>query len=141
MDDRIGQALKKVQAVLRAELDAVLEGHGLTTPQHAALLAIARAPGSSNAELARSCFVTPQTMIRIVENLAALGLLTRARHQSHGRVLRNELSAKGRKLLESCEHEVHAVERRLVRLLSASERKQLLELLTRCADGLALGSG
>jgi DNA-binding MarR family transcriptional regulator len=55
MDDRIG---KRVQAGLRSGMDRALETKGLTTPQYAALSALERESGLSNAELARRSFVT-----------------------------------------------------------------------------------
>jgi hypothetical protein len=68
-DDRIGYLLKRVQFRLRSQMDKVLESKGLTTPQYAVLSFLEHEPGASSAELARRSFVTPQTMIRIVENL------------------------------------------------------------------------
>src|ERR1700722_9693573 len=86
-DDRIGYLLKRVQHSLRSRMDKVLESKGLTTPQYAVLSFLENEPGASSAELARRSFVTPQTMIRIVENLETLGLIRREPHPTHGRGL------------------------------------------------------
>jgi DNA-binding MarR family transcriptional regulator len=137
MDDRVGYVLKKVQAALRGKMDEVLHARGLTTPQYAVLSALEREPGLSNAELARRSFVTPQTMLRILENLGALGLLAREPHPTHGRVQQVELTAKGKRLVAGCHHGVLAVEQRMLKGLSPTERHQLLELLARCAQSLA----
>ncbi|HTP49561.1 MAG TPA: MarR family transcriptional regulator [Anaeromyxobacteraceae bacterium] len=136
MDKRIGYLLKRVQAGLRSGMDEVLEAKELTTPQYAVLSALEREPGISNAELARRSFVTPQTMIRIVENLESLGLIGRKAHPTQGRVLMATLTAAGARLVASCHAEVSAVEARMLRHLGATDRETLRKLLERCAAAL-----
>ncbi len=136
MNERIGYVLKKAQAALRARTDEALETSGLTMPQYAALSALERSPGLSNAELARRSFVTPQTMIRIVGTLEAMGWVTRSPHPTHGKVLQTMLTAKGKELVADCHRQVLAVETRMLRSLTAGERKQLLDMLERCFRAL-----
>jgi DNA-binding MarR family transcriptional regulator len=136
MDPRVGQALKRVQAALRARMDEALSAHDLTTPQYAALSALEREPGLSNADLARRSFVTPQTMLKIVELLESAGLVSRSAHPVHGRVLRAELTDEGRARVAACRAEVAAVEARTTARLSPDEVEQLAELLGQCAVAL-----
>ncbi len=136
MNERVGYELKKVQAVLRARMAAVLEDHGLTMPQYAALSALERDPGISSAELARRSFVTPQTMIRIVANLEKMGLVLREPHPTHGKVLQATLTAKGKNLVASCHDGTLAVETRMLHSLGPRERAQLLDMLDRCFRSL-----
>ncbi len=136
MDEPVGYLLKRAQAALRSELDRVLESKGLTTPQYAVLSALERDPGLSNADLARRSFVTPQTMIRIVENLESLGLIRREPHLTHGRILVASLTREGKRLVGACHEGVDAVERRMLQGLSTSERSTLQKLLARCVDAL-----
>ena len=114
----------------------VLEAKGLTTPQYSLLSALELDPGISNAELARRAFVTPQTMIRIVENLESTGLITRQAHPTHGKVRMVTLTPRGARLVASCHAAVAAVEERMLRSLGAAERAALQRLLGRCADAL-----
>ena len=102
MDDRIGYLLKRVQAGLRWGMDRALETKGLTTSQYAVRSALERESGLSNAELARRSFVTPQTMIRIVENLEALHLIERQPHPTHGKVLTAFLTPEGARRVAAC---------------------------------------
>lgn len=132
-DRRVGYLLKRLQAGLRNAMDGVLMERGLTTPQYAALSALEREPGISNAELARRSFVTPQTMIRIVDNLESMGLIRRASHPTHGKVLMTTLTKSGAKLVASCHQEVAKVEARLLSDLRVGERNTLQQLLERCA--------
>jgi DNA-binding MarR family transcriptional regulator len=137
VDDRIGYMLKRVQAALRARMDEVLRPHGLTAPQLAVLAALEREGGLSNAELARRAFVRPQTMVRILVNLEALGLVSREPHPTHGRLLPASLTRKGERMVAAGRAGVEEVERALLADLGEEERRQLLDLLLRCA--LALG--
>jgi DNA-binding MarR family transcriptional regulator len=133
MDDRIGYLLKRAQAGLRAGMDEALATKGLTTPQYSALSNLESEPGISSADLARRSFVTPQTMIRIVENLEALRLIVRKPHPTHGKVLMASLTPEGARLVASCHAAVNAVEARMLRSLGARERATLQSLLERCA--------
>ncbi len=136
MDDRIGYMLKRVQAALRGQLEQVLQPLGVTAPQYAVLAALARQPGLANAELARRAFVTPQTMVRIVATLEARGLLERTAHPSHGRLLPASLTRKGGRAVAAGQAGVAEVEGRMLAELGEEERRQLLDLLLRCAVAL-----
>lgn len=138
-DDRIGYLLKRVQLSLRSRMDRVLESKGLTTSQYSVLSNLEHDPGVSSAELARRSFVTPQTMIRIVENLETLGLIRRERHPTHGRVLMASLTPAGASAVAACHAQVNGVERQMLRDLSSHERATLRDLLVRCLDGMGSG--
>jgi DNA-binding MarR family transcriptional regulator len=139
VEDRVGYVLKRVQQALRAAMDEVLGRSGLTTAQYAALSVLEEAPGLSGAELARRCFVTPQTMNDIVAHLEAADLVERRRGDD-ARVLRTALTAAGQDLVAVCHQAVEVVEERMVSALSASEQQQLLGSLRRCADALESAS-
>jgi DNA-binding MarR family transcriptional regulator len=136
MKERVGYVVKRLQSVLRARMDEALGDCGLTMPQYAALSALERDPGISNAELARRSFVTPQTMIRIVANLETQGLVARKPHPHHGRVLQTVLTAKGHGLIARCHESALEVERRMTASLTEREHRKLLDLLGRCARSL-----
>ena len=135
-EERVGYLIKRVQQVLRARMDEVLLARGLTTPQYAVLLALEELSGSSNADLARRAFVAPQTMIRIVANLKRAGLIERTRHPQHGRILLNQLTERGRRLIGTCKKAVDDVEARMLAGLSVQEREKLGFLLKRCVNSL-----
>jgi DNA-binding MarR family transcriptional regulator len=139
VEDRVGYVLKRVQQALRAAMDEVLRRRGLTTAQYAALSVLEEAPGLSGAELARRCFVTPQTMNEIVAHLEAAGLVERRRGDD-ARVLLAALTAAGQDLVGVCHQEVEVIEERMVSGLSPRERQQLLSDLHRCVDALEAAS-
>lgn len=71
---------------VQGAVDAALLETGVTSAQWRVLDAALNAPGSSSAELARACQVTPQTMHQLVSHLADAGLLVRRPHPVHGRI-------------------------------------------------------
>jgi DNA-binding MarR family transcriptional regulator len=135
--DRTGYLISQVRAAMRGQLDAALATKGLTAPQYTALTTLEEDPCLSNAEMARLCFVTPQTMLLIINNLDQAGLVARTPHPTHGRVRQIELTPRGRKLVADCHQRVLALEERLVSRLTKTQRKQLFELLQSCAQALA----
>ncbi len=133
---RVGYVLKQVQQALRSAMDDVLRELGTTTAQYAALGVLAELPGVSSAELARRCFVTPQTMNDVVVGLEKAGLVARKPHPVHGRILEVTLTELGRQQWTRANDAVSKIERRMLRDLSKAERDMLLDLLTRCANAL-----
>jgi len=138
VEGRIGYTVKRLQMSLRSAGDGVLRPLGLTMPQYAALSAVARHPGLNNSDLARLCFVTRQTMNELLAGLHRAELVTRADHPRDRRVRQIELSATGRDVLERADRLVGAVEQRMTAGLDATERRELLELLTTCAESLEI---
>jgi DNA-binding MarR family transcriptional regulator len=134
---RVGYQLKRAEHALRLEMDGVLRGVGLTTPQYAALSVLEEEAGLSGAALARRCFVTPQTMNQILMNLQGLGMVERRPHPEHGRVLSAYLTRKGAELVALAHGKVGAIEDRMLAGLDGGERSRLLEALRGCAESLA----
>jgi DNA-binding MarR family transcriptional regulator len=132
----IGYALKRAQHALRQTIDDSLRPLGLTTPQYAALAVVEEAPGGSGAELARRCFVTPQTMNEIVRGLLDRSLLVRGGSPRGARDIPLSLSPKGRALLNGAHQVVDEVEERMLESLTQSARHSLLSVLRRCAEAL-----
>lgn len=132
----LGYKLKKTQHALRLHMDEALRALDLTTPQYAVLAQLELKPGASNAALARSAFITAQTMHGIVANLEERGLIQRKSDVSHGRILCTELTDQGRKVVTRAHNMIRAVEARMLATVS-SEHKLLLEkLLLECFNNL-----
>lgn len=140
MERRAGYLVKLVQQLLRQHLDNGLRELGLTAPQYAVLTAIERAPGISNAELARLAFLTPQTMQGILVNLEKLGMIERRPAPDHGRVLRSELTSPGRVALKRAHRIVNDVEQKMLEGLGSQDLGELTRLLSHCATRLQQGS-
>jgi DNA-binding MarR family transcriptional regulator len=134
--ERVGYQLKRAQHALRSAMDRDLRDIGLTTPQYAALSALSSAGRLSGAELARRCFVTPQTMNAIVVKLEAEQMIARAAHAEHGRVIEAQLTREGRVVLRRAHSAVKTIEARMVKGLSKLQRERLIVALRHCAGNL-----
>jgi DNA-binding MarR family transcriptional regulator len=133
--DRTGHAIKRAEQALIAAKDAALRPFGLTVPQYAALLLLHAQPGLSGAELARRALVTPQTMSTVLGNLERKGLVERAAHPVHSRIVETRLTAGGGRLLRDADRAALAVEAVLDAALGP-EVGRLRDLLTAAAETL-----
>lgn len=136
VDQQVGYLVKRLQQQIRAWVDAGLVQHGVTMATYAALAILEHEPGLSNAELARRCFVTPQTMIQLVRSLEDHGVVERSPDPDHGRILQTRLTHVGRGLLDNCHHEIDVVHMRMLADLDSAEQAQLADLLRRCIHAL-----
>ena len=80
-----------------------------------ALMTLAHESGLSNAQLARRCFVTPQSMNEVVLELERRELLTREPDSANQRILRAHLTASGQKVIDEWEKRIDALEEDPVR--------------------------
>jgi DNA-binding MarR family transcriptional regulator len=108
--------LRQAQATVRLALDTQLAVTGLTTPQFVVLGLLDSYPGTSGAELARVAQLTPQTMNLIVRKLEEGGLIERTSHETHGKVLRMDLTKVGKVRLRQCKRLADEVEDKLLAL-------------------------
>jgi DNA-binding MarR family transcriptional regulator len=132
----LGYKLKKTQHTLRLHMDEALRSLDLTTPQYAVLAQLELNPGASNAALARSAFITAQTMHGIVSNLEKRGLIQRKSNTSHVRILCTELTDQGHKIVARAHDMIRAVESRMLSTVSGEHQALLERLLLECFNNL-----
>ncbi len=135
---RLGYVLKRAQHALRTRMDEALRPLGLTAPQYAVLSAVEAEAGISNARLARAAFVTPQSMQGILANLERDGLLARRADPGHKRILRAELTERGRAALTQAHLCVRVVEAVMIASVGRENVPRLAQALSRCADDLSV---
>jgi DNA-binding MarR family transcriptional regulator len=110
-DDSFGFLLKRAQHALELTTERRLQSVGLTLAQYSALAALEASDGTlSNAELARRCSVTAQTMHRVVALLERNGWVTRKAHPRHGRIQDVTLARKGKAAVVKAHKVVRGVE-------------------------------
>ncbi|MEW6689466.1 MAG: MarR family winged helix-turn-helix transcriptional regulator, partial [Pseudomonadota bacterium] len=117
------------QAVFR---DFAASVHGLSPGRVGVLVYIDANPGVTQSRLAEAAQRDRSTMVGVLDQLQARGLIERRR----GRDRRTNglwLTRAGRGLLARALRAIAAHERRIASRLSAAERRQLLELLGRIA--------
>lgn len=142
----VGYPLKRAQHALRLAMDAALAPLDLSTPQYVVLSVLERAEHAgedalSGAELARRCFVTPQTMTGLVGGLEGRALVRRRPHPTHGRVLEVGMTGAGRATLRRAHAAAGAVEDRMLAGRTAADRRQFAVWLQDCAEALAPALG
>lgn len=135
-DQRIGYLLKGAQQALRNRMDAQLKALGLTTAQYSALSHLERAGHLSNASLAEACFVTPQTMTRIVKSLHGIHLIEKAQHPTHGKIITLNLSPKGKNLVHQAHNRVADIETEMLQGIPLQAQAQLRRHLQRIVENL-----
>jgi DNA-binding MarR family transcriptional regulator len=135
-DRRPGYLLKRAQHALRLAMDRALDEIGLTTPRYAALSALDREPDLTNATLATRCFVTPQTMHRVVGQLADQGLLERGDERGRGRSQRLRVTEEGAELLERAHQVIEKIEVEMVAGVDPADLAATVRTLERAAEAL-----
>ena len=140
MEPRLSYLIGRLDRVLRRRLSAAVEPAGLTLPAYTALSVLRVENGLSNAQLARRSLVTPQSMIEAIAQLVDQGYVRRRADPGHGRIIRTELTAAGRRALERCDRAVDLVEQEMLGDLDAAEIADLRAALLDCGRALSTAS-
>ncbi|MGW0158199.1 MarR family winged helix-turn-helix transcriptional regulator [Mycobacterium sp. NPDC003323] len=129
-DQPLGYLLHRAALALRNDVTAnVLEPLNLAFPQYICMRILSKAPGRSNAELARDLEVSPQAMNMVLRALEDRGLVSRPASASSGRALPAELTRAGQALLQRTDDGVRAAERRVLGQLTDDDRQALKRIL------------
>jgi len=129
--------LKQVELAVRARLDEIVRPAGLTALQYTALSVLERHTDMSSAQLARSSFVTAQSMADMITALEDRKLIERHRDRTDRRRLVVALTDDGRALLDRCRPEVAALEATMLKGLSVPQTKALRTTLAACYANLS----
>ena len=95
---RLDDLLRRAAAAQRLRLERVLRPFALSSAQFLCIQELRKRPRQSNAELARACALSPQTMIVVVANLEKRELVKRIPDEENIRILRLCLTRKGEEL-------------------------------------------
>jgi DNA-binding MarR family transcriptional regulator len=129
--------LKQVELAVRSRIDEIVRPVGLTAAQYTALTVLERHADMSSAQLARSSFVTAQSMADMITALEDRALIKRHRDQSDRRRLVVALTDEGRALLDRCRDEVGSLEATMLTGLSVAQTKALRGVLATCYANLS----
>ena len=135
--DSVTYLLRSIQHALLQSIDERLRPYGLTLIQFGVLAALKWSPGRSSADLARSRFVTPQTMNGVIASLWRAKLITRRPHPDGGRVLQLRLTVAGEEVVERCSAAVTELERTMLEGMPVGDQRKLRELLQECLSHLS----
>jgi DNA-binding MarR family transcriptional regulator len=139
-DDRHSPVLylfKQVELAIRAQIDEVVGGHGLTALQYTSLTVLARHPGITSTQLARNSFVRIQTMAQHLASLEERNLIRRVRDPQMKRQVLVFLSEHGAKTLGELAEPIAQIERRILAGLTPADAKRLREQLSSIRSALS----
>jgi DNA-binding MarR family transcriptional regulator len=136
-DGHVAFLLRQAHSALRAVIARELAPLGLTGPQYSALNVIARLPGLSGTELARSSMLTQQTTNEILLTLVRRRWVRRHPRAGNRRVLEVHATDEGRRIIAQARRIVYRIEGRMVADLDARDQARLREWLVLCAQALA----
>lgn len=125
--------LHRLAAALTAELVSVYQGHGLGEGEFDVLATLRRTGEPFElqpSELAQHTMVTSGAMSKRIDRLESAGLVTRRASAADGRARVVALTVAGRELIDRAFTDHMANEHRLLRPLSASDRRELERILT-----------
>ena len=134
---QVGYLLKQAQALLRLRMEDALKPLDLTVSQYSCLHSLRRDPGISAAALARSVFMTRQSMSAMLQQLIDRGLVTRPQQPTSGRALPTALTPTGDDALDAAQQLVTEVEQRMLGSLSTDDRAALAVGLAACVEALS----
>jgi DNA-binding MarR family transcriptional regulator len=139
-EPRISYVIARLERAVRAGINERVRPYGLTTLQYTTLSLLgARGQPLSNAQLARRAYMTPQSMLAVIDALEQKGLIRRDQHPNHRRVYPATLTAKGQRVLTACDEAVTTMEDEMLAELDPGERTTLLGALKACVRSLHAG--
>jgi MarR family transcriptional regulator, organic hydroperoxide resistance regulator len=124
--------MKRIMIHFRTLIDEELRPYGLTKAQIQLLWAIRNAPGSSGAQLARVCEVTPQTAQALIRRAEEGGWIKRGKDKVNDRIVTASLTPAGEDVLLTAEQVVKGIEGKLWEGVPAPAIAGLIALLEQC---------
>ena len=133
---RAAQMMNRILIHFRSQMDEVLRPQGVTTAQLHVMKTIRDEPGVSGAQLARLCYVTPQSVQSLLAALERDGWIVRSKGRGNDRILMTQLTAEGERLLETAEKESKVIEGKLWRGVAEDSIQALNRVLEQCLANL-----
>jgi DNA-binding MarR family transcriptional regulator len=133
---RAAQMMKRILIHFRSQMDEKVRPQGVTTAQLSVLKVIRDTPGGSGAQLARACYVTPQSAQALLKGLEDGGWITRTKDKVNDRILVAQLTPSGRELLDTAERLARVIEKRLWHGVPDGAVQTLNKTLMRCLENL-----
>jgi DNA-binding MarR family transcriptional regulator len=133
LEDQVIAALRRIVRAIDLYSRHLLDSHGVTGPQLAALQEAARLGESPVSVLARNIHVSHSTMTGILDRLEKRGLVTRARDRDDRRRVTVTVSAEGQAILDATPSPLQDRFRSEIAKLEEWEQTMMLSTLQRIA--------
>jgi DNA-binding MarR family transcriptional regulator len=132
----ISLTMKRMMTNIRLLLEAELEPDGTTLAQLRMLNALHEETDISSAELARTCYITPQSMQSLVVRAEREGWVKRSPSPKNRRILTTTLTPKGKKVYERAIDRWAALSREMWAETKLAEMQGLNDVLSAAVDRL-----
>lgn len=133
---RVTKLMKRIMTEFRTRMDEKLHPYGVTTAQVRLLGAIRNAPGSSGAQLARLCEITPQSAQALIQRAEEAGWIIREKDEVNDRILTVTLTPDGEKILKTADRVLRGIESHLWQGIPPRNLAAVIKVLETCLDNL-----
>lgn len=130
----ISALITDLQHIMTLKIEGLIKPLGLTFPQYSVLSILEDQDSLTNADLARKCNVTPQTMNRIVQVLLKRGLIKKQQDPNHALKIQFKLTLKAEKLICKAHVLVNQVEVQMTKSLKNNNFNLFNEYLQNCLE-------
>ncbi len=134
IENQVIVALRRISRAIDLHSRVLMQQHGLTAPQLAALKSVGRLQPVSVSGVARAIHLSLATVTGIFDRLERRDLVKRSRNGKDRRTVTIELTDRGSRLLESAPSLLHDHFRSALARLALWEQTQLLASLQRIAS-------
>ena len=125
-----------VHRLHRRALEKQVQATGLYRAQHRTLMHLAKNPGISQTELAKSLEVTTATVTVTLKKLEQEGYVTKKVDRADNRFHQIEITEKGKKIVEESECIFSNLNHVMLQDFSEEEKEQLIAFFDRICDNL-----
>jgi DNA-binding MarR family transcriptional regulator len=130
----IGFQIRFVQLNIFSAFFERFQSSGLSPGEYSTLVAARANPHANQGEIAAALMIKRSNMTKLVNGLAQRQLLSRSATKDDKRAVKLTVTAKGLRLIESIEVDIHEHDHATFGALSIHERHILLGLLGKVAD-------
>ena len=123
--------MRRVLLGFKAKLDDELRAKNATTAQMRFLREVKERPGSSGAQMARACYVTPQSAQAMMARAVQHGWIIRGKSAENDRVVTARLTPEGERLLTYFDGVMKRLEAEVWAGVSVAELHGMNDLLER----------
>lgn len=136
MDDSVAFLTSDIGRLMRKRLDCLVRPSGLTGPQMRVMMFLHRRPGENQAAIANFFDVEPITAGRMIDRMAAAGLVERRADPADRRAWQVHLTERGRAMVTRLQSEFVDKLDDALEGLDDRERVALVSLLSRVRTNL-----
>jgi DNA-binding MarR family transcriptional regulator len=128
--------MRRVLLGFKGKLDDGLRSKNATTAQMRFLREVKERPGSSGAQMARACYITPQSAQAMMARAVEHGWIVRGKSAENDRVVTARLTPAGERLLAFADELLAALEAEVWESVGVAELRAMNDVLERGLERL-----